>query len=60
MGGMITRMPLIGAGFLIVKYGYWATFALAGMTRLVSAFIFLISFGGKNAIKPEEESPGLV
>ena len=35
------------AGFLIVEYGYWATFALAGALRLVSALILLSVFGVK-------------
>lgn len=47
------------AGFLIVEHGYWATFALAGAFRLVSAIIVLIAFGGKNGFRPEGESPGL-
>ena len=37
----------LAAGFLIVEYGYWATFALAGALRLVSALILLSVFGGK-------------
>ena len=48
----------VTAGFLIVKYGYWITFGLSGVLRLTSAFIFLIAFGGKNAKRPEDESPG--
>jgi MFS family permease len=47
------------AGFLIVEHGYWATFALAGAFRLVSALFVLIAFGGKNSFRPENESPGL-
>ena len=44
----------LAAGFLIVEYGYWATFALAGALRLVSALILLSVFGGK-----EHRLPGL-
>jgi MFS family permease len=47
------------AGFLIVEHGYWATFALAGAFRLVSALIVLVAFGGKHGFRPEDESPGL-
>ena len=42
----------LAAGFLIVDYGYWATFALAGATRMASALILLIAFGGRKAEKP--------
>lgn len=35
------------AGFLIVEYGYWATFALAGATRMASALILLLAFRHK-------------
>ncbi|MEE2754779.1 MAG: MFS transporter, partial [Candidatus Latescibacterota bacterium] len=43
------------AGFLIVKYGYWLTFALAGILRLASAVIFFAVFYRMNIIKPENE-----
>lgn len=32
------------AGFLIVQYGYWLTFAIAAGLRLASGIIFLIAF----------------
>ncbi|MBT6145907.1 MAG: MFS transporter [Gemmatimonadetes bacterium] len=41
----------LAAGFLIVEYGYWATFALAGTTRLMSALILFFVF---KDTKPEE------
>jgi MFS family permease len=37
----------LGAGFLIIEYGYWASFALAGILRLASAVILQVAFGGK-------------
>jgi len=37
----------LGAGFVIIEYGYWATFALAGTLRLASALIMQVAFGGK-------------
>lgn len=49
----------ITAGFLIVKYGYWITFALSGALRLTSALIFLVAFRGMDENRPEDESPGL-
>lgn len=33
------------AGNLVVRYGYWVPFALAGLTRFVSAMIFMLAFG---------------
>jgi MFS family permease len=47
------------AGFLIVKYGYWLTYALSGVLRLTSAVIFFFVFHRMNVIRPESESPGL-
>lgn len=34
----------LAAGFIIVEYGYWATFALGGAMRLASALILLLVF----------------
>ena len=45
----------LAAGFLIVEYGYWATFALAGALRLMSALILLTVFG-REARHPGEGS----
>lgn len=42
------------AGFLIVRYGYWITFALAGGLRLASAFIFYGAFRGVQEKRPDE------
>ena len=44
----------LAAGFLIVDYGYWATFALAGSMRLLSALILLGVFGANRADRPED------
>lgn len=44
----------LAAGFLIVDYGYWATFALAGSMRLLSALILLGIFGAHRADRPED------
>jgi MFS family permease len=46
----------LAAGFLIVEYGYWATFALAGATRGISALILLVVFGGKRGEQLAEEA----
>ena len=37
----------LAAGFIIVEYGYWATFVLAGTLRMVSAVILFTVFRGK-------------
>lgn len=42
------------AGFLIVRYGYWITFALAGALRMTSAFIFYFAFRGTRESRPDE------
>ena len=44
----------LAAGFLIIEYGYWATFALAGIMRLLSALILLLAFHGKDVLEPAE------
>ena len=44
----------LAAGFLIIEYGYWATFALAGVLRLASALILLVAFGGKQDRRLDE------
>ena len=41
------------AGFLIVRYGYWITFALAGALRMTSAFIFYFAFRNLKEKRPE-------
>ena len=46
------------AGFLIVEYGYWITFALAGSLRFVSAIIFYIAFRGVDENRTKDESLG--
>ena len=46
----------VAAGFLIVEYGYWITFALAGAFRLTSALIFYFSFRGKQARMLEDDA----
>lgn len=46
------------AGFLIVKYGYWLTFGLAGVLRFASAVIFVWAFRGVKVEVPEDPPPG--
>ena len=48
---LIAHIASLAAGFLIVEYGYWATFALAGTARLMSALILFFVF---KDTKPEE------
>ena len=48
----------LGAGFLIVKYGYWLTFTIAAALRLTSGLIFLIAFRRTNVTEPEVLSQG--
>jgi len=47
----------VTAGFLIVRYGYWITFALAGALRMTSAFIFFFAFRNTKEKRPEDELP---
>lgn len=40
----------MAAGFIIVEYGYWAAFALAGSLRLTSALILQAVFGREDDV----------
>ncbi len=42
------------AGFLIVTYGYWMTFALSGGLKLTSALIFLAAFKDTDVKEPTD------
>ena len=46
------------AGFIIVDYGYGATFAIAGSARLTSALVLLLVFAGKELEKAQGYNVG--
>ena len=54
--GVIMLLASMAAGYLIVDYGYWSTFALSGATRAASALILLGVFG-LSAVAPSHPEP---